>query len=321
MASITSSPSSISPAIPEPLWRIRARGNWKSFRANWALFTENKIGLIGLAIILFYAVLALLHPVMMQTVWDPKVYDPFIGSDATIYNHPSPPSEKHWLGTDPMGRDILSQLMYSTRNEFILGLLAAALTVTIATSIGAVSAYFGKWVDILFMRLADLINILPFIALLVVLSSFVRMNMWTLALVIGILSGFGGTTIIFKAQALTILVKPYIEAAKVAGGSPRHIIFYHIVPNLMPLAFLNMMFTVTGAIFTEAALSFFGLLNLRVSWGIMIYTTQTAGYMLRSIEYWYLIFPAGLSITLLCSAFYLVGRALDSVVNPRLRQR
>lgn len=68
-------------------------------------------------------------------------------------------------------------------------------------------------------------------------------------------------------------------------------------------------------------MSFFGLLNLRVSWGIMIYTTQTAGYMLRSIEYWYLIFPAGLSITLLCSAFYLVGRALDSVVNPRLRQR
>jgi len=307
--------------LQEPLWRARLRNNLKSISANWALFAENKIGLIGLAIILFYALLAAAHPILMNTVWNPQVYDPFTGMDPTLFTHPSPPSAAHLLGTDSIGRDILSQLMYSTRNEFVLGLLAAVITVTIATSIGAIAAYFGRWVDALFMRLADLINILPFLALLVVLSSFVRMNMWTLALVIGILSGFGGTTIIFKAQAMTIMVKPYIEAARVAGGNPWHIIFYHIVPNLMPLAFLNMMFTVTGAIFTEAALSFFGLINIRVSWGIMIYTTQTSGYMLRSIEYWYLIFPAGISITLLCSAFYLVGRALDGVVNPRLRQR
>ena len=220
-----------------------------------------------------------------------------------------------------MGRDVLSQLMFSTRNEFVLGFLAAIITVILATSIGAIAAYYGGWLDVLFMRLADLINILPFIALLVVLSAFMKMNLWVLAIVIGILSGFGGTTIIFKAQALTIKVKPYIESAKVAGGSDWHVVFYHIVPNLMPLAFLNMMFTVTGAIFSEAALSFFGLLNVRMSWGIMIYTTQAAGYMLRGIEYWYLILPGGLSITLLCTAFYLIGRALDSVVNPRLRQR
>jgi len=305
----------------EPFWKARLRSGWKGFQTNWALFAENKIGLVGFAIIVFYALLAVAHPILMATVWDTKVYDPFIGSDPTIFKHPSPPSSRHLLGTDPMGRDILSQLMFSTRNEFVLGLLAAAITVTIATTVGAMAAYFGKWVDVIFMRLADLMNILPFIALLVVLSAFVRMNMWTLALVIGILSGFGGATIIFKAQALTIMVKPYIEAARVAGGSHWHVIFYHIVPNLMPLAFLNMMFSVTGAIFTEAALSFFGLLNIRVSWGIMIYTTQVSGYMLRSIEYWYLIFPAGLSITLLCTAFYLIGRAMDAVVNPRLRHR
>jgi len=308
-------------AFNKPLWLIRLRARWKSIRLNWGLFAENKIGLIGLGIIIFYAVMATLHPILLKTVWDPKVYDPFIGNDMTIYNHPSAPMARHLLGTDPMGRDVLSQLMYSTRNEFVLGFLAAIITVVIATSVGAISAYFGKWIDTLLMRLADLINILPFIALLVVLSSFMRMNMWTLALVIGILSGFGGTTIIFKAQALTIMVKPYIEAARVAGGNHWHVIFHHIVPNLMPLAFLNMMFAVTGAIFAEAALSFFGLLNLRVSWGIMIYTTQAAGYMLSGINYWYLIFPAGVSITLLCSAFYLVGRALDEVINPRLRQR
>ncbi|HSF83380.1 MAG TPA: ABC transporter permease [Anaerolineales bacterium] len=307
--------------ISQPLWKIRLQGMWKSLRLNYALFAENKIGLVGLGIIVFYALLAAAHPLLMRTVWDVNIYDPFIGNDLSIYEHPSPPSSRHLLGTDPMGRDVLSQLMYSTRNEFVLGLLAAIITVTIATSIGAIAAYYGGWIDTLLMRLADLINILPFIALLVVLSAFVKMDLWTLALVIGILSGFGGTTIIFKAQALTIKVKPYIEAARVAGGNDLHIIFRHLVPNLMPLAFLNMMFTVTGAIFTEAALSFFGLLNVRVSWGIMIYVTQVSGYMLRNIDYWYLIFPAGVSITLLCSAFYLVGRALDEVVNPRLRRR
>jgi peptide/nickel transport system permease protein len=265
--------------------------------------------------------MAVVHPILMHTVWNPKIYDPFLGSDPMVLSNPSPPSWAHLLGTDPMGRDVLSQLMSSTRNEFVLGLLAAVITVVLATSIGAIAAYYEGWPDVLLMRLADLINILPFFALLVVLSAFLKMNLWVLAIVIGILTGFGGTTIIFKAQALTIKVKPYIESAKVAGGSDWHVVFHHIVPNLMPLAFLNMMFTVTGAIFSEAALSFFGLLNVRMSWGIMIYTTQVAGYMLRGIDYWYLVLPAGLSITLLCTAFYLIGRAFDSVVNPRLRQR
>jgi peptide/nickel transport system permease protein len=317
MTAITTSPLH----TLESVRRARLRRSWKSLCENWRLFSEDKIGLLGLGIIIFYALLAVAHPILMNTVWSPKVYDPFIGNDPQVLENPAPPSWRHPLGTDPMGRDVLSQLMFSTRNEFVLGFLAATITVVLATSVGAIAAYYGGWIDALFMRLADLINILPFIALLVVLSAFIKMNLWVLAIVLGILSGFGGTTIIFKAQALTIKVKPYIESAKVAGGNDWHVVFYHIVPNLMPLAFLNMMFTVTGAIFAEAALSFFGLLNVRMSWGIMIYTTQAAGYMLRGLEYWYLILPAGLSITFLCTAFYLIGRALDSVVNPRLRQR
>jgi peptide/nickel transport system permease protein len=305
----------------EPLWRVRLRMAWKSFKSNWALFAENKIGLLGLGIIVFFGILTFAHPILMRTVWDQKIYDPFTGYDYRIIIHPSPPSVQHLLGTDPLGRDILSQLMYSARAEFALGLLSAIVTVVIATTIGAVSAYYGGLLDAFFMRLADLINILPFIALLVVLSALFQFQLIHLALVIGILSGFGGTTIIFKAQALTIKVKPYIEAARIAGGGDWHIIYKHLIPNLMPLAFLNMMFTVTGAIFTEAALSFFGLLNIRMSWGIMINTTQASGYLLSGVKYWYLIIPAGLAITLLCSAFYLVGRALDEVVNPRLRKR
>jgi peptide/nickel transport system permease protein len=93
-----------------------------------------------------------------------------------------------------------------------------------------------------------------------------------------------------------------------------------MVPNLMPISLLYMMFVVTNAIFIEAVLSFFGLTENEMSWGLMINTTSVLGYLLR-FDTWYLLFPASIAITMLCSAFYLVGRALDEVVNPRLRQR
>jgi peptide/nickel transport system permease protein len=147
-----------------------------------------------------------------------------------------------------------------------------------------------------------------------------EINMIELGFIIGILGGFGATAVVIKSQGLSIKVRTYIEAARVAGGSNAHIILNHIIPNLLPLSFLFMMFTVTSAIFSEAVLSFFGLLNVRMSWGLMINTASTAGYLL-DLQKWWLIFPASMAITLLCAAFYLVGRALDEVVNPRLRAR
>ncbi len=304
----------------EPIWRVRLRLSWQNLKTNWDSFRENPIGLLGLAIILFFGVLALAHPLMMRYVWEPRVYDPIIGYDFEIFSHPAPPSASHWLGTDPLGRDILSQLMYGTRFSFSLGISAALISVIISTTIGALSAYYGGIIDMIFMRLADVVIMLPFIAILVVLSALIEFTGFTLALVYGLLVGFGGQTIVIKSQALTIKVKPYIEAAKTSGGSDWHVIYKHLIPNLLPLSFLYMMFTVTGAVFAEAALSFFGLLNIRMSWGIMINTAQAAGYLLAGPEYLHLMLPAGTAITLLCSAFYMVGRALDEVVNPRLRE-
>jgi len=210
--------------------------------------------------------------------------------------------------------------MFSTRFEFALGLIAALITVVIATTVGAVSAYYGGLIDTILMRLADLVIMVPSIPILIVLSTLMEVGMVQLALVIGILSGFGGTTVVIKSQALTVKVKPYIEAARIAGGGDRHIILKHMVPNLMPISLLYMMFVVTGAIFSEAVLSFFGLTEIEMSWGLMINTTQFFGYLLR-LDTWWLLMPASIAITLLSAAFYLVGRALDEVVNPRLRQR
>jgi len=318
MAEIT---QSYSTTHIEPIWRARLRLSMRNLSENWSLFKEYPIGLVGVAIIAIFGLMALVHPILMNYVWETRVYDPVIGYDMSILIHPSPPSAKHLLGTDPLGRDVLSQLLYGTRFGFSLGISAALISVLVSTTIGALSAYYGGLLDAFLMRLADVVIMLPFIAILIVLSALIEFNGFTLALVYGILVGFGGQTIVIKSQALSIKVKPYIEAARAAGGSDWHIIFTHLIPNLMPLAFLYMMLTVTGAVFAEAALSFFGLLNIRMSWGIMINTAQAAGYLLAGPEYLHLMLPAGLAITLLCSSFYMVGRALDEVVNPRLRQR
>ncbi len=309
-----------SQSAPPSLRRMRLTLAARSLGQNWSMFLGTRIGVVGLAIIVFYLLLAAAHPILMNTVWEEQIYDPVVGYAFDEARQPAPPSLRHPLGTDPLGRDILSQLMFSARSEFMLGLLAAVVTVSIGTTVGAVTAYFGGIVDTVLMRLADIMIMMPGISVLIVLSALIEVGHFELALLIGILSGFGGTGVVLKSQALGVVVKPYIEAARAAGGGPVYIIFVHIVPNLLPLSFLYMMFTVTSAIFSEAVLSFLGLLDIRMSWGQMIHTTESAGYLLQVGEFWWLIFPASLSITLLCSSFYLVGRSLDEVINPRLRR-
>lgn len=345
-----------------PLWKIRLRLFRRSFSSNWALFRENKMGMVGLVMIAIFGIMAIIHPILMATVWDRAIYDPVTGYDAVsttyvvveevvdpatemslqearlelnptidvgdeinIQLQPAPPSVSgenlHLLGTDPLGRDILSQLLYSTRAAFLLGAVAAITTVLIATTIGAVAAYFGGKVDGSLMRFADLILLMPLLPLLIVLSAALSINMIMLGVMIGILNGFGGVAIVLKSQALSIKVKSYIDAAKVAGGGDWHVIFKHIVPNVLPLSFLYMMFGVTEAITLEATLSFFGLLNVPMTWGIMINTAQNNGYLLSGTDYWWLLFPAGLAVSFLAFAFFIVGRGMDEVVNPRLRAR
>ncbi|HEY8169723.1 MAG TPA: ABC transporter permease subunit [Candidatus Limnocylindria bacterium] len=346
-----------------PLWVIRLRLMRRSFATTWGLFRQNKMGLFGLALILLFAAMAIAHPILMATVWDPAIYDPVNGYDAIVTEYtvvegeptdpatqisleearltlnptikvgdvisvptqPAPPTltgeHPHFLGTDPRGRDILSQLLYSTRAAFFLGMVAATTTVLIATTVGAIAAYFGGWIDGGLMRGADLILLMPLLPVLILLSATFEITMVTLGVMIGILSGFGGVAIVLKSQALSIKVKAYIDAARVAGGSDWHVIFRHIVPNVLPLSFLYMMFGVTEAIAIEATLSFFGLLNVPMTWGIMINNAQTNGYLLSGTSYWWLLFPAGLAVSFLCFAFFLVGRGMDEVVNPRLRAR
>ena len=348
--------------IRTPLWKIRLKLLRRSFATTWGRFRENKMGVFGLVLIGLFAIMAVVHPILMATVWEPAIYDPVVGYDAVVTEYtvveevtdpatqldlptarlelnptvkvgdvvniptqPAPPTidgdHPHYLGTDVSGRDILSQLLYSTRAAFFLGAVAAITTVLIATTVGAIAAYFGGWIDGGLMRLADLILLMPLLPVLILLSAMLEITMVTLGIMIGVLSGFGGVAIVLKSQALAVKVKSYIDAARVAGGSDWHVIFKHIVPNVLPLSFLFMMFGVTEAIAIEATLSFFGLLNVPMTWGIMINSAQNNGYLLSGTSYWWLLFPAGLAVSFLCFAFFLVGRGMDEVINPRLRAR
>lgn len=346
--------------LPESLWKVRLRLAWRTFKKNWRLFAENKIGLFGLFLIVLFALMAIAHPIMRAVgPWEnDDIFDPVIGYDAVIRDveivateadvidpgtqmdvftaqlwcfgkfpgdtcsiplAPAPPDSEHWLGTDPLGRDVASQLSYSTRAAFFLGTVAAVVTVVVATTVGSVAAFYGGWLDNFLMRLADLVLLLPLIPILIVASGLFTVTMPLLGLLIGILSGFGGTAIVLKSQALAVRVKPFIDAARVSGGSNMHLIMRHVIPNVLPLSFLYMMFTVTEAVSLEATLSFFGLIEAPMTWGIMLNTAQTQGYLRSGLEYWWLLIPAGLAVSLLAAGFFFVGRAMDEVINPRLR--
>lgn len=338
------------------LFRRSFRGNWKLFRKN-RIGTAG-LALIGIFALLAIAPFVLFatglwdsstyDPVVgleanpttveytvVQTVEDPQSEidlrrvlldgripnNTLLGDTVVLPLQPAPPDSRHLLGTDPLGRDILSQLMFGSRAAFFLGILAATVTVVIGTTVGSVSAFFGGKTDALFMRLADLLIMIPGLAILIALSGVLTFKLWHLAVVLGILGGFGGTAIVLKSQALAVKVKPFVDAARVAGGSNFRLIVAHIIPNVMPLSFLYMMFTVTTAIQLEATLSFLGLLNVPMSWGLMIQFANSEGYLLQVSEFWWLVLPAGLAVTFIAMAFFLVGRAMDEVVNPRLRGR
>lgn len=320
MNGLTPSPQAEAAVLAEPLWRIRWKLALRGLAQNWAVFRESRVGMLGVYVLVFFAIFGALWPIMINTVWDPAIYNPVVGFDPMLF-HPSPPSPAHFLGTDPIGRDVLAQLMFSTNREFLLGVLSALVSVVIGTLVGAVAAYYGGLTDTFFMRTADIIMLFPFIPLLVVVGSMIRLTFFPFAIILGLLEGFGSITIILKAQALSVNVRPYIDAARVAGGSSLHIIRAHIIPNVLPLSFLYMMFNVTTAILSEATLSFFGVLNIDMSWGMMIHTADVAGYLLDFGKYWWLWLPSGVAITLFCAAFYMIGRGLDEVVNPRLRKR
>ncbi|KYK34304.1 MAG: ABC transporter permease [Theionarchaea archaeon] len=287
----------------------------KWVKNTWMLFKKSKVGVLGLVILAIFFVLAL------ASVIPPKInemYIPLYGTDPEIMGI-SPPSLRHPLGTDFMGRDLFSQLLEGAKWALIVGITAATAAVVVGTVVGLVSGYSGGIADTLLQRTADILLTLPGIPIILVIGAALgQVSIWTVVILIALL-GWPGPSKVIRAQVLSLRERPFIESATVSGASSKRIIFRHIAPNVLPLSFLYMTFGVTTAILLEAGLSFIGMGDpSTVSWGMMLQWCFTSGNTFNA-PYWLL--PPGLCITVLALSFYLIGIGTQQIVNPRLRER
>jgi peptide/nickel transport system permease protein len=167
------------------------------------------------------------------------------------------------------------------------------------------------------MRFTDVILVLPALPLLIVFAAMMSPSIWNIIFIIAIL-GWGGVARVIRSEVLSLKERPFIDSARVTGASKSRIMFKHIAPNVFPYALLYMTFAISGAILFEAALSFIGLGDpSTISWGMMLNYVQHS----NALEAWWWLLPPGICITLVCLAFFLLGRAFDEIVNPRLRRR
>lgn len=300
----------------EQRMRIWAKQSLQGLFSFWREFRSHRMGVFGLTILSIFFFFAIAHPLLIRHIWPKSIYDPTTGYDVNLFPHPAGISLDHWLGTDALGRDVLSMLMAATIPSLKMALTAALSAALIGLFCGAASAYYRGWVDMFLSGLSDVCILAPAPIVMVVIGFALDISPFEFGLIYGFLAGAGGVAVVLRAQGLKIMNMAYIEAAKVAGGSSAHIIFKHLVPHLLPLAAVNMLLTVTGAIFANGFIAFLGLSRAHLNWGSMIYDSFTYQQINATIP-WNVLIPAALAISLFAASFYFLGHALQEVISPK----
>lgn len=281
-------------------------------RENLREFARNVPGLVGVLALLVVIGLALLAPVLVPR----ETLDVTRVTASTN----EPPSARHLLGTDPSGRDVLSMLLWGSRISLLVGFTATIVSMVIGTSVGMLTGHLkgaGEWI---MLRVIDFFLVIPSLVLAIVLSTVMPgSGVLTIIIALGVTS-WAGTARVVRSQTLAVEARPYIERARALGSSGGHIIGYHVLPAVMPLVLANTTLAVGSAIISESTLSFLGLGDpTAISWGSMLKTALDTGS--ATAGYWWYVLPPGLAIVVVVLCFTLVGRALESVVNPTLRRR
>lgn len=276
-------------------------------REAWRMFRRNLPAVFGLGLLIAIIVITLYGALLYQG-------DPF---DIVWAPHEPPGVTPEFpLGTDYLGRDIVAGLLMGGGPTLAVGAVAALITMVIGISLGALSGYYGGWVDNLLMRITEFFQVLPALLFAMVLVTLFSPSLWTIAIAIGVVS-WPQTARLTRAEFLKIKELEYVTAARAIGARNRRIIWKVILPNAAPPLIVSATLTIGVAILFEAGLSFLGLGDPNVmSWGLMIGANRD--YILDA--WWPVTFP-GLAIFLTVFAVSLVGDGLNDAFNPKLRER
>lgn len=260
----------------------------------------------------------LLGTLTLSAVFAPLVapFDPAMVSGKPFER----PSAAHLLGTNDIGQDIFSEIIWGTRVSMTVGVLAALVATLLGVTVGVVSAYFRGAADALLMRIVDVILSLPFLPLMILLAAFLGPSMVTIIIVVGLVVWARPSRII-RSQVLSLTGREYIAAARCIGAGHRRILTRHLLPGVTGLAVAEFVQAAAGAILIESSLSFLGLGDpIQKSWGSILYYAQARSAFLSGAWVWWVI-PPGVAITATVMGFALIAFSLERIANPRLRQR
>jgi len=273
----------------------------------WRRFRRNRLALAGSVLVMFLFFVSLLAPWLVP--YDPNAID--------LKNILAPPSVEHLFGTDQLGRDVCSRMIWGAGISLKVGFVATGIAILIGTILGAVAGYYGGWVDSVIMRFVDIMLCFPTFFLILAVIALLEPSIWNIMIIIGI-TGWMGITRLVRADFISLKERDFILAARAIGASDLRIIFGHMLPNAMASILVTATLGVAGAILTESALSFLGIgvQPPTPSWGNIL----TAGKDNIDIAWWLSLYP-GLAILLTVLGYNLLGESIRDSLDPRLRRR
>ncbi|MGA7827729.1 MAG: oligopeptide ABC transporter permease [Geobacteraceae bacterium] len=272
----------------------------------WQRFRRNRFAMAGAFVVVGLFLLSFLAPLI--TPFDPSTID--------AYHVLRPPSSTHWMGTDELGRDVFTRVVYGARISLKVGFVAVGIAISIGTLVGLLAGYYGGWVDSVLMRFVDIMLCFPAFFLILAVIALLEPSIWYIMLIIGI-TGWMGVARLVRAEVLSVKERDFITAARSIGASNFRIIFRHILPNAAAPVLVAATLGVAGAILTESALSFLGIgvQPPTPSWGNIL----TSGKDYLEFAWWLSLFP-GLAILVTVLAYNLLGEGIRDALDPRIHQ-
>jgi peptide/nickel transport system permease protein len=275
----------------------------------WSRFARHHLGVLSLILLVLLALASLAAPRLAP-------YDPNRVNARALH---APPSAEHWLGTDEVGRDVLSRLLYAGRVSLSVGAVASIVAVTVGILIGMASGYLGGAVDFWLMRFTEVIMTIPTLIIIITLIAAIGPNIYNVMIVIGLV-GWTEIARLVRAETLSLRNREFVTASQALGAGDLHILFQHILPNVAAPVLVAATFFVAYAILLEAALSFLGI-GVRIptaTWGNMLNQALTLNVLENMPWLW---LPPGLLISLTVLSVNFVGDALRYALDPRLQVR